>query len=111
MRIIKFDEDPKYNEEILSLVNTFMEKNGLEKSIEKIKILLSETENSKKILISNKSQLFNIEEQIELCKNILEYLYEIKMETRDKKLLSLLGENKHILNFKNFNLINEYASI
>ena len=36
---------------------------------------------------------------------MLEYLDEVKVETRDKKLKSLLGEKK-ILNFNNFKLIN-----
>jgi hypothetical protein len=105
MRTIKFDDDPKKNQQLLDYVNDLIKQNGIDNSIKNTRKLLFESEERKKQHIKNNTPLYNIESHIKLCKNMLEYLDEVKVETRDKKLKSLLGEKK-ILNFNNFKLIN-----
>ena len=101
MKVIKFDDDPKKNQELIDYTNRIIKENGIDNSIKKVKKLLSECEERRKQTVLNNGSLLNTDSHIELCKNMLEYLDEVKIETRDKKLRELL-ENKHILNFKKF---------
>lgn len=101
MKVIKFYEDPKKHQELLDYTNSIIKENGIDNTIIKVRELLSECGERRKQTILSNRPLFNIESHIELCKNMLEYLDEVKIENRDKKLKELL-ESKHILNFKNF---------
>jgi hypothetical protein len=104
MKTTKLDNDPIVNKEIIDMFNKIIEQYGIDYAIKKAEELLLDSENRKKYLISKNKPIFNSDSHIDFSKRLIEYLQNIKVETRDRKLKSLLGEKK-ILNFKNFKLI------
>jgi hypothetical protein len=104
MRNIKLDDDPVINKKIIDMFNKIIEEYGIDYAIEKAEYLLSDSENRKNNLISKNKPIFNSDSHINLSKKLIDYLKDIKVDIRDKKLKSLLGEKK-ILNFSNFKLI------
>ncbi len=101
---IVFDNDPTINQQLIDYANKIITIKGIDYAIEKAKKMIVDSENSKKSRLLNNSPLLNTEIHIDFSKKLLEYFQTIKIEIRNKKLISLLGENKHILNFEKFNL-------
>jgi hypothetical protein len=106
MKTTKLDNDPIINKEIIDMFNKIIEQYGIDYAIKKAEELLLDSENRKKHLISKNRHILNSDSHIDLSKRLIEYLQNIKVEIRNKKLKSLLGEKK-ILNFNNFKLISE----
>lgn len=92
------------NDEIKSGMDKIISDKGIDGAKKSITDMLSKSLSMKSNLEKQRKPLLNIPSHINLAYELLNYIDEVKIKMRDDRMSQLLGENRKILNFKEFSL-------
>lgn len=92
------------NDKIKNGIDKIISDKGIDGAKKSINDMLSKSLVIKSNFEKLGKPLLNIPSHIDLAYELLAYIDEVKIKMRDDRMSQLLGENRKILNFKEFSL-------